>query len=194
VVPRVTKQPTTPLGREISTLRRRANLSQRGLGALADLSWTYLQFIELGERAGKRVHPTPNILRRIATGLAKDSVDGTIDQDRANEIYERLMATAGYVDTASDDLPSERDLDRYLAETLGPRDGKRLAEIIKLLPALGQQDRKAAINSLENVVDVALRSDSGPDLVVQGEDGTTHVVEVKTARRRKSAPKTAATE
>ncbi|MCC6382432.1 MAG: helix-turn-helix transcriptional regulator [Dehalococcoidia bacterium] len=87
------------LAEELLKLRLRARLSQRALGRIAGLSWTYIQHLERGHRDGKPIFPSPQVLRRIARGLAADPIDESlIDRQVEREVYERLMRAAGYVE------------------------------------------------------------------------------------------------
>lgn len=56
------------LGRRIATLRKRAELTQEGLGAAAELHWTYVGQIERGER-----NPTYKNVLKLARGLGVDA-------------------------------------------------------------------------------------------------------------------------
>jgi transcriptional regulator with XRE-family HTH domain len=158
--------PTTPLGKELATLRRRERVSQRELGRLADLSWTMIQMIEMGHRKGRPIHPSPESLRRIAVGLSRDPVDGTPDGAKAEDYYLRLMRAAGYLSTeaiADADEINARMLERLLVRELGAGAGEQIAALVRKWPDLDPEDRRFVASSIQNAIDYAERHKARED-------------------------------
>jgi transcriptional regulator with XRE-family HTH domain len=112
------------LGAELVRLRTDAHLSQRALSRLAEVSNTTISALEQGDGAP----PHPTMLAQLARGLATSGL-GTVDEDRVDEAYRRLMRAAGY----TPDVPAPDDdalLRKLIERRLGNRANTELVESI----------------------------------------------------------------
>ena len=77
----------------------RGDRSLREVAQITDLSHTYISDVEKGFRraSGKPLNPSPEILKRLA--------------DAYGYPYEKLMETAGYLDTSFDTQSSQSEKD-----------------------------------------------------------------------------------
>ena len=93
------------LGQLLHRLRAGQNLTQRELGRRAGLSWTFIQLLEKGVRAdtGRPVTPSPESLRKVAAGLARDPIDPELKNlGTAAGLFRQLMEARGW---GADDAP-----------------------------------------------------------------------------------------
>lgn len=135
------------VGDELAQLRDRAGLSRRILSDLAGLSPGTIQLIENGETS----QPEPDTLRRLSVGLATNRATGRVDEAVAREIYDGMMAAAGYVPVTDDNAPT---LESAIGNVVrSPRQAQRLAAFLRKYPNMSTSRRRLVDALLDNLED-----------------------------------------
>lgn len=82
----------------LNAMLKRANLSAREVAKRSTgISGNYVSALQRGrDSRGKPIRPNPDKLRALADGFARDPIDGTIDDKRAETVYRDLTTAAGY--------------------------------------------------------------------------------------------------
>ncbi len=105
------------LAKTLATLRQNADLSRRQLEDVSGVSEETIKKIEYG----RNHRPTPDTLKRLAAGLARNRAIGRIDQSAADEMLASLMQAADYIPPPTPDPPAEpvdADIVEQLREAL----------------------------------------------------------------------------
>ena len=133
-------------GEALARLRVDANLSQRLLGQLSNVSNTAISDLEKGDAPP----PHPAMLMKLAQGLVKTG-SGYVDEQRADEVYLALMRAAGYVPESRESGVDEVFREQ-LAVQLGP-DNARLMELLVLkMRGRSSQTQRTAITVAESLL------------------------------------------
>lgn len=133
----VVSEKANPLAAALSELRKRAGLSRRQLEQVSDVSEETIKAIEYGRNA----RPSPDTLRKLATGLATNRALARLDQAASDEMLTTLLRAAHY-------MPARREPDAAdLEATLPPEILARARELVgtddgQLIPLLDELARR----------------------------------------------------
>lgn len=151
--------PLSPLAHVLSDLRKRAGLSRRQLEMVSNVSEETIKAVEYG----RNVRPTPETLRKLATGLATNRALGRVDADAAGEMLTELMRAAHYVPGAA--MPAERpifqaapndlppDIVAWVRELVGTDEGQ-VRDLLADLAGRTDENRRAALRFLAQALEL----------------------------------------
>jgi transcriptional regulator with XRE-family HTH domain len=150
--PFVGYRPLSDLASALARLRGRAELSRRQLEVVSTISEETIKAIEYG----RNTRPTPDTLRKLATGLATNRALARVDQDAAEEMLVTLMRAAGYLpdtDAAPVSARSMADMRALLmAKGFRPDQAPVVDQILDELVGRSEDQQDQIINAVATLL------------------------------------------